>query len=77
VKRPPDAKWKNISGLSIEYGIYDYDEYDSFYGLWPRQIGDDETINQAKDRIIEVFEKEGITISRKEIRWFIDGGYKG
>jgi len=66
-----------IPGLKMEEGIYDYCEDEVFKGLYPWDIGDNETILQAKERILKILKENGIERKLEDIRWFIDGGYDG
>jgi hypothetical protein len=59
------------SECSISY------EGEHYIGLNPEKIGEDETIGQAKDRIVTEASKLGITIDKKDIDWITDGGYNG
>ena len=62
-------------GLNMCWGISDYEG--TFVGLHPDKIGEDETISQAKDRILSILKENNIDSSKDDIHWYIDGGYNG
>lgn len=62
--------------LSFADGIEEY--YDeTLIGMSPRSMKENETLSEFKDRIIKDFEKIGVTISKSELDWHVDGGREG
>jgi len=55
---------------------------DEFYddvciGLSVGSLKDDETLLQAKQRVVDAFKKKGINISTADVDWMVDGGHDG
>jgi hypothetical protein len=48
-----------------------------YIGYSPEKLGDDETLNQFKDRLVAEATKLGITIDKSKLSWITDGGYNG
>ena len=63
--------------LETEYGIDNY--YDeTIIGIDPSNIKENETIGEAKQRIVDEINKIYETdIKQSDISWFVDGGYEG
>ena len=64
------------SCITVLSGISEY--YDSYcIGMYPHNIGDTETLLQAKARVVEGLAKKGVEISIDSIGFMTDGGYDG
>ena len=67
----------NILGVEWEQGLEDWGDNQIFLGLSPRNMKDDETLKQFKQRIIEALEKNNLKFNKKDIKWHEDAGMPG
>jgi hypothetical protein len=68
-------KERTPTTLDAEFSI-SCEDY-RYIGYNPEKLGDDETLNQFKDRLVAEAAKLGITVDKSNLSWITDGGYNG
>ena len=70
-------KLPRYSFLTYSNGIYEYSDEEYIIGAEPREMKDNETLMQFKERICSKFKEYNLDVKPEELKWFIDGGYDG
>lgn len=62
--------------LSHEYAVNEYDD-SQYMGMHPESLGEDETLAQFRQRIVDEFAKINVAVDPQDLSWITDGGYNG
>lgn len=62
--------------LDHEYAVNEYDD-SQYMGMNPEKLGENETLAQFRQRIVDEFAKINIVVDPANLSWITDGGYNG
>lgn len=73
-----DVDKLDLNGVNLdhEYAINEYDD-SQYMGLNPNKLGENETLAQFRQRIVDEFAKINVVIDPKDLSWITEGGYNG
>lgn len=68
----------DLKGVNLdhEYAVNEYDD-SQYMGMNPEKLGENETLAQFRQRIVDEFAKIGVNVEPSELSWITDGGYNG